>query len=205
MEKLILDATAGLRMMWFDKDHPNVIYLDERTDEELDAAHLRKLKAAGYPGRKRRHFKTPTVMGDFRKLDFPDERFKLIVWDPPFRCYHGKSGIFSEQYGRLQKETWPDDIRRGASELWRVLQGFGVLIFKWNDNEISFRSVLRLFPVEPLFGQITGGAKARRGKRCHTAWFCFMKLPKPGQKTLEILVAAPIRERMGVGISRGVI
>lgn len=178
MEKLILDASSGLRRMWFNKDTPGVVYLDQRDDEELDKAHLRKLKVAGYPGHKRLRFKTPTTIGDFRKLDFPDGAFKLIVWDPPYRCYHGKRGIFREEYGSLQKETWPDDLKRGAHELWRVLQLFGVLIFKWNDNEISYKSVLSLFPAKPLFGQISAGAKARKGRRCHTFWFCFMKVPK---------------------------
>jgi len=34
-QKFILDATAGFRMMWFDKNHPYTVFMDKRTDEEI--------------------------------------------------------------------------------------------------------------------------------------------------------------------------
>jgi hypothetical protein len=58
-DKFILDATAGFRMMWLNKKHPNTIYLDQRPECE------------------------PDIVGDFRDLkQFPDESFRLIVFDP---------------------------------------------------------------------------------------------------------------------------
>lgn len=30
--KTILDATCGGRMMWFNKDHPNAVYADQRRE-----------------------------------------------------------------------------------------------------------------------------------------------------------------------------
>lgn len=50
-DKFILDATAGFRMMWFNKHHPNAIYLDQRPECE------------------------PDIVGDFRDLkQFPEQR-----------------------------------------------------------------------------------------------------------------------------------
>ena len=49
----------------------------------------------------------------------------------------------------------------------RVLHPYGVLIFKWSENQISTADVLKLLPVHPLFGN-------RRGK---AIWLVFMKFP----------------------------
>ena len=67
----------------------------------------------------------------------------------------GQTSVFRRKYGALNKETWPDDIKRGAHELWRVLKVNGTLIFKWADHDIPYEDVLKLFPEKPLFGQIT--------------------------------------------------
>jgi len=177
-EQLILDASSGLRMMWFDKDHPGVVFLDQRDDVELSADKLAYELQRGRKGSKKWNPKVPTVKGDFRKLDYPDETFPLIVWDPPHCKWLGEKSLFKKRFGALDAETWPDDIKRGAAELWRVLKLYGVLIFKWNDHNISHKTVLKLFPAKPLFGQVSAGAKNKRGQPCHTFWFCFMKIPK---------------------------
>lgn len=36
IDKFILDATAGFRQMWFNKQHPNTVYLDQRPECEPD-------------------------------------------------------------------------------------------------------------------------------------------------------------------------
>jgi SAM-dependent methyltransferase len=41
-----------------------------------------------------------------------------------------------KKYGRLNKETWRDDLRAGFAEAFRVLRPHGVLIFKWNETQI---------------------------------------------------------------------
>mgnify|MGYP001645097184 FL=1 len=50
----------------------------------------------------------------------------------------------------------------------RVLMDYGVLIFKWSEDQINTGDVLKLLPVQPLFGN-------RRGK---TIWMVFMKFPE---------------------------
>lgn len=42
--------------------------------------------------------------------------------------------------------------------------------FKWNEDQITVKEVLKAIGRQPLFGHTTG----RHGK---TMWMCFMKLP----------------------------
>ena len=49
----------------------------------------------------------------------------------------------AEKYGELDRKTWPDDIRKGLAECFRVLKPDGVLIFKWNETDILLREVSR--------------------------------------------------------------
>ncbi|MBT0159094.1 methyltransferase [Candidatus Bathyarchaeota archaeon A05DMB-2] len=168
-KKLILDATAGYRMMWFNKHHPNAIYLDARPECE------------------------PDIVGDFRKLNFPDETFKLIIWDPPHIIENAQLGNsnMKRDYGFLRPETWQRDLKRGFEELWRVLKVEGVLLFKWSNQYVSADRILKLFPEKPLIYQISAN-NPKRGKtggvikHVQTLWFCFMKLKKEKPKNPQV-------------------
>ena len=157
-DKFILDACCGGRMFWFNKNHPNTLYIDNRVESK------------GHITKKSGHSIKPNEIMDFRNLDFPDNSFKLVVWDPPHRTDFTKTSIMAKQYGILNKETWPYDLKKGFNECWRVLENHGILIFKWNEKQIKVKEVLRLFNVEPLFGHITNNSYT-------TYWLCFMKIP----------------------------
>ena len=155
-DKFILDATAGFRMMWFNKKHPNCVYLDERPECK------------------------PDVIGDFRNLNqFANGSFRLVVFDPPhkIRTTNDTSRLYRD-YGALRPETWQNDLRKGFSECWRVLAPYGVLIFKWGETQKSVKEVSKFFPCSPLFRQISAGSTARNGRKARTLWFCFMKIPE---------------------------
>ena len=156
--KFILDACCGSRMMWINKKHPNTIYIDNR-----------KIKS-GHITSKSNHKVQPDITMDFRSLNFPDKSFKLVVWDPPHRWDFTKNSIMAKQYGCLNRETWPYDLKKGFDECWRVLDDYGILIFKWNEKHIKLKSILNVFKQEPLFGNI--------GNKHKTHWVCFMKIPK---------------------------
>lgn len=64
----------------------------------------------------------------------------------------------------------PDFCRVGFSECWRVLEDYGVLIFKWNESEISVKKVEKLFSQKALFCHPSG-------TKSKTHWLCFMKIP----------------------------
>jgi len=164
-DKIILDATAGFRMMWFNKKHPNCIYLDNRPECE------------------------PDIVGDFRDLkQFPNERFRLIVFDPPYFVKKDLALMtpMLRRYGMLQAETWQNDLKLAFKEFWRILQPYGILILKWCNFQIGANEVIKLAPQPPLFYQISAN-RYRQGKRkgqtagsdtVQTLWFCFMKIPK---------------------------
>ncbi len=73
-----------------------------------------------------------------------------------------------KKYGRLNKETWRDDLRAGFAEAFRVLRPHGVLIFKWNETQIPVSQVLALTDVHPAVWQ-------RTGKADKTHWVIFVK------------------------------
>lgn len=149
--KPILDACCGSKMFWFDKDHPDVLYMDNR-----------KFKDTLCDGRTLEV--NPDIIADFRDMPFEDDTFHLVVFDPPHLLKAGENSWLAKKYGKLE-ETWPFDIRQGFSECMRVLKPFGTLIFKWNEDQIKLNEVLDAIGYEPLFGD----------KRAKTHWLVFMK------------------------------
>lgn len=147
----ILDACCGSRMFWFDKENPNVTYMDIRQEyEELETGHVVDVN--------------PNVVGDFRNMPFEDDAFDMVVFDPPHLIHAGDNSWLAKKYGKLD-ELWPEDIRQGFAECMRVLKPNGSLIFKWNEEQISLQEVLAAIGEQPLFGN----------KRSKTHWLVFMK------------------------------
>jgi len=159
-DKFILDACCGGRMFWFDKKQANTIFIDNRVSPK------------GHRKHRPEHHVTPDIVMDFRKMDlFQDKLFKLVVFDPPHMKTLGETSDMRKTYGILNAETWQSDLKRGFRECWRVLDDYGVLVFKWCETEIPLKKVLRLLPEKPLFGHSTGTKEK-------TKWLCFMKIPK---------------------------
>ena len=107
----ILDACCGSKLFWFDKDNEYTTYMDIR--EESFEIHGKKVNVK------------PDVVADFRSMPFDDDIYDLIVFDPPHLKWAGPNSIMKAQYGQLDKNTWPDDIRQGMSECMRVLKPIG--------------------------------------------------------------------------------
>jgi len=161
----ILDPTASVRSIWFEKDRPEVIYGDLRVEKiimEYPATKERKYE------RKRIFEILPDVQMDYTSMPFPDGTFDMVVWDPPHLYKIGTSSILAARYGKLPGfDTWKDNIRGGFDECWRVLKINGTLIFKWAVRDISLKEVLDLAP-PPLFGHKTGS-------NSQTRWITFVK------------------------------
>tara|TARA_R110002124_G_C8548522_1_gene479033 strand:- start:27 stop:503 length:477 start_codon:yes stop_codon:yes gene_type:complete len=142
-EKFILDACCGGRSFWFNKNHPNAIYLDRRNEEhQLD-----------YERNKQHIVISPDVVGDFTDLPFEDKSFSLVVFDPPHAKF-SESSIMYKKYGTLDND-WAEDIKKGFSECFRVLDDRGVLIFKWAESRYKVSEMIPLAGREPLFGHKT--------------------------------------------------
>lgn len=147
----ILDACCGSRMFWFDKENPDVTFMDCRQYyEELPTGHVINVD--------------PDIVADFRDMPFEDSEFDMVVFDPPHLIHAGESSWLVKKYGRLD-ELWPEDIRQGFAECMRVLRPSGSLIFKWNEDQILLSDVLKAIGEQPLFGN----------KRSKTHWLVFMK------------------------------
>ena len=158
MNKPILDACCGSRMFWFDKKNQNVLFTDNRSLEDT-LCDGRKLSVK------------PDKIEDCTHLSFADNTFKLVVFDPPHLRRVGDNSWMKKKYGQLP-DDWKSFINSSVNECMRVLDDYGVLIFKWNENQIKVsRIVAAIENYKPLFGHITH-------RNDTTIWMCFMKIPK---------------------------
>lgn len=150
-------------MFWFNKRNPNALFLDKRR-----VVHR-------FPGNRIVEV-DPDLVATFTALPFPDERFQIVVFDPPHLVRCGPASWMGKKYGKLEK-GWETEIEQGFRECFRVLKAGGTLIFKWNETQIPVSRILRLTPERPLMGQ-------RCGKQAGTHWIVFMKAnPRAGEAT----------------------
>ena len=160
--KVMADICCGSRAMWWDKEHPNCIYMDIR-EEVPGTIELQPNWSV-----------KPDVIGDYREMFFVDGTFHLIMWDPP-HIMEAKGGLMLKKYGKLGM-NWQRDMSVGFKEVWRVLKPYGVLLFKYNDLSISVGEMLNCFFEMPLVGTRTKKSVGSNGTG--TYWFAFMKLPE---------------------------
>jgi 23S rRNA G2069 N7-methylase RlmK/C1962 C5-methylase RlmI len=151
--KVVLDMCCGSRMFYFNKDSPLVEFCDNRVLNNT-LCDGRKLEIC------------PDTIADFRDLPFEDNSYHLIVFDPPHLLKAGEKSWLAQKYGVLNRDTWKEDIAKGFDEGMRVLKPFGVLIFKWNEDQIKLSEILKAITYEPIIGN----------KRSKTHWLVFMKV-----------------------------
>ena len=97
-------------------------------------------------------------------MPYKDNSFKMVVYDPPHLIHAGERSWLGQKYGILPKD-WPTYISQGFNECMRVLEPYGTLIFKWNEEQIKTSEILAKINYKPLFGD----------KRSKTRWIVFMK------------------------------
>lgn len=151
MGKYILDACCGSRMFWFDKQNPNVLFTDNR-ELETTLCDGRALVIK------------PDEKIDFRNMPYADCTFKMVVFDPPHLIHAGAKSFLGQKYGILPTD-WSEYLKQGFEECMRVLEPYGTLVFKWNEEQIKTSQILANIDYKPLFGD----------KRAKTHWMVFMK------------------------------
>ena len=164
--KKILDVCCGSKMFWFQKNRDDTVYMDNRELEDV-LCDGRKLIIK------------PDIIGDFRNIPFPDNIFKLVVFDPPHLVRVGASSWLAKKYSQLSL-NWQEDLKQGFKECFRVLEVNGILVFKWNEEQIKLSEILKLTDVKPFF----------RNKRAKTHWLVFIKMKVytvPEKEHLKIL------------------
>lgn len=140
----ILDISAGNRAVWFDKNHPDTMYIDVRPEVR------------------------PTIVADARALPAEvGEGFDLIVFDPPHKNNAGQN--MAKNYGVWTHDEIRQIIPGSAKEAHRVTKSGALMAFKWNDHSIRLAKVLQMLDPwwEPLFGH--GVRPQQRGKSI-TSW-----------------------------------
>jgi len=156
MEKKVLDVCCGPKGMWFDKQNEKALFLDKRRETHIDT----------YPCGTKTNIIDPDIIGDFTDIKQPDNKFYLVVFDPPHIEQNNTSQI-TKKYGSLQGD-WREMLRLGFKECFRVLKPNGTLIFKWNDCRFPVKEILKLTDEKPLFGH-------KSGIKMQTHWITFMK------------------------------
>jgi len=154
-EVSILDMCCGSRMFWMDKQDDRAVFTDRRSEQHV-LCDGRTLQIS------------PDIIADFRALPFADNTFAQVVFDPPHLQHAGEKSWMRKKYGALDKAKWPDDIRAGFAEAFRVLRPHGTLIFKWNETQIPVSKVIALTDQKPTIWQRTG-----KGDKTH--WVLFLK------------------------------
>lgn len=154
--KPILDMCCGSRMFYFDKQNPNVLFSDIRNVHET-LCDGRKLDIS------------PDIIADCTNLPFEDEIFHMVIFDPPHLSRLGANSWLCKKYGKLP-DNWKDFINDSIHEGMRVLSKYGVLIFKWNEQQIKVKEILNaITDYQPIFGH-------RTMINNKTIWMAFMKL-----------------------------
>ena len=148
---IVLDATAGPRGIWFNKNHPSAVFIDVRKEVR------------------------PTVVADDKALPFRSGVFNCVVFDPPHDSHNPSSkSLMGKRYGKFTAQQIRALISLGSREFYRVLRIGGFLLFKWNDRQFKLKEVLVLLDprLDPLFGQRTA---SRMKHRSDTYWICLRK------------------------------
>jgi len=157
----VLDVCCGPKMMWFDKDDQRAIFYDKRNIDY-------KIKPnAAYPNGTILKI-NPDIQGDFTDLQFNDEIFYHVVFDPPhLKEINNPNSVIRKTYGQLFPD-WKTHLRLGFEECFRVLKPGGTLVFKWCESEIPLKEILSLTDQKPLYGH-------RSGSKFQTHWVIFLK------------------------------
>ena len=156
--KPILDCCCGSRMFYFDKKDSNVLFADIREVHE-ELCDGRKLDVS------------PDVFADCTNMPFAGGLFRMVVFDPPHLKNVGLNSWICKKYGKLP-DNWQEFINDSIHECMRVLADYGVLIFKWNEQQIKISEVLDVIKdYKPVFGH-------RTTVKNNTIWLAFMKYPK---------------------------
>ena len=90
-------------MFWFDKQNPNVLFVDKRS-ETLTAKDRNKIRTIEVK---------PDIVADFTNLPFEDNSFYQVVFDPPHLKTLGENSWMAKKYGKLP-DDWKSIIHEGS-------------------------------------------------------------------------------------------
>jgi len=149
---MMLDATAGNRMMWHTKNPPNTVFLDK----EMRLA------------------RPPTIFGDFRKTPFRDDVFDCVIFDPPHFARSTPPPWYNDPtdegkwYGIPKTKTEVmSNLHKAQKEFQRLTKR---ICLQWYDNyprDMSLGQALVFFKdwkIIQKMQRIHGSKKKRKSK-----------------------------------------
>jgi len=167
---VVLDATAGNRVMWRRKEGhprnpPNTIFMDKEFKLSIP----------------------PDIIADFRYCPFRDDVFGCVFFDPPYSWHiqpwhrHPEGYILGQglegrnrgtYYGTFQSKTdLLVSIYKAQQEFMRVS---GRLCFKWNEYSISLWNILSLFK-DWIIIQTKEYKASKKRSKIKTFWVTFSR------------------------------
>jgi hypothetical protein len=185
---MILDATAGNRVIWTYKKSENIIYAD--IEKQL--------------------WVKPTIIADNRQLPFQDKTFHTIFFDPPHdwgdEPFDFKIAKWDKSrrlvrnyaygytyYGWDKYKTKKELIKyiyNAQIELHRVLKDDGLLFVKWCEMRMSRKSLLALLDRWRLLMEIAVGDPLHTLGKSQTWWLIMEKKEKENRELSEYAEAA---------------
>lgn len=159
---MMLDATAGNRMIWPNKNPPNVVFMDK----EIRLAF------------------SPHIFADFRDLPFRDDVFDCVLFDPPHSCSippwwnsptrskNVNNPSLNAWYGKFEnKRDMFSSIHRAQKEFARVAKR---LCLKWSELEVTLWKIMPFFKEWEVIQTKPHIGKYKAGKT-KTYWITFIR------------------------------
>jgi 23S rRNA G2069 N7-methylase RlmK/C1962 C5-methylase RlmI len=132
----ILDATAGTRSIWYQKDLPFVTFMDKRK-ETIRSNHKK--------GNKRNIKIDPDIISEWKDAPFEDNYFDMIVFDPPhlIRKEEWSDSTMVKSYGKLFQHNYKHVLKEGVDKLFKILKPDGIFILKWCDTDRPVEEIIK--------------------------------------------------------------
>ena len=157
---MMLVATAGNRMMWHNKNPPNVVFLDKET----------------------RLARPPHIFADFRHTPFRDKIFDCVIFDPPYFArnkpppWYNNPQNTGNWYGMVKtKREIMDLLHRGQKEFQRITNR---LCLQWCDNyprDMSLWQILPFFRDWKIIQKKEIIHKSKKKRKAKTWWITFIR------------------------------
>jgi hypothetical protein len=175
---MILDAGCGNRIMWEQKNNPDIIFID--IEKELQ--------------------RKPNIFASNIALPFTNEMFDSVFFDPPFKWNCDDHQFFSfpnreklhKMYPDIRPDTCPPSyygidryktrselvnyIYRAEKELYRILKPDGMLWVRWCEMvNMTHHQVLAIFQNWRICLTHEIGSSKRVTGETNSYWFMLMK------------------------------